>query len=128
MTTKQTHQHAPSGFTLIEVLIALVIIAIALTALLMTTTASIQNTQRLNEKIRAHLVTTQALRQIQLNLIPVTQNQSITESFELFEKTWFWRATVTPTHLSTVEQIEVTTSRNKNGPFSEPHLGFRKAS
>ncbi len=114
------------GFTLIEVLIALAIISIALTALLLTTAETVRGTQRLHDKTIAHLVTTQGLTQVQLDLIPLGKNQSITQSFILFDQEWFWHAESTPTPLSSVECIKVTASPKKNGPFTEPLVGFRR--
>jgi general secretion pathway protein I len=118
--------HKKNGFTLIEVLIALAIISIALTALLLTTAETVSSTHRLREKTLAHLVTTQGLTQIQLDLVPLGKNQTITQSFILFGQEWFWHAASAPTHLSTVERIEVTASPHENGPFTDPLIGFRR--
>jgi general secretion pathway protein I len=114
-----------TGFTLIEVLIALAIISIALTALLLTTAESIKGTHMLRHKALAQLVTTQGLTQIQLNLIPLEKNQETTETLMLFGTRWFWHAQSTPTQLNTIDRLEITASLNKNGPFSHPLIGFR---
>ncbi len=117
-----------NGFTLIEVLIALAIISIALTALLLTTAETVKGTQRLREKTLAHLVTSQGLTLMQLDLVPLEKNQSITQKMMVFGTPWFWHATSTPTHLKTIERLEITASPHENGPFSNPLIGFRRAS
>ncbi len=114
------------GFTLIEVLLALAIISIALTALLLTTAETVRGTQRLREKTLAYLVTDQALTLIQLNLAPLEKQQTITQEMTLLNQHWFWRATAYPTPLKTVERIKVTASSSPDGPFSDPLTGFRR--
>ncbi|MDX2347036.1 MAG: type II secretion system minor pseudopilin GspI [Legionella sp.] len=115
-----------NGFTLIEVLIALAIISIALTALLLTTAETVRSTHRLRQKTLAHLVTTQGLTEIQLGLVPLEQYQSITQPITLFNQQWFWHAKSTPTKFNQVERITVTASVKQNGPFTEPLIGFRR--
>ncbi|MCH9757239.1 MAG: type II secretion system minor pseudopilin GspI [Gammaproteobacteria bacterium] len=115
-----------NGFTLIEVLIALAIISIALTALLLTTAETVKGTQRLRDKTLAHLATTQGLTLIQLNLAPLDKSQTITQEITLFNKKWFWHAKATPTHLKNIERLEITASPNESGPFTDPIIGFRR--
>ena len=115
-----------NGFTLIEVLIALAIISIALTALLLTTAETVKGTQRLRDKTLAHLVTTQALTLIQLDLAPLEKNQAITQEMTLFGQRWFCRAKATATHLKSIERLEITASPLLNGPFTESLIGFRR--
>ncbi|MDF1646266.1 MAG: type II secretion system minor pseudopilin GspI [Legionellaceae bacterium] len=118
--------HKKSGFTLIEVLIALAIISIALTALLVTTAETVKGTQRLRDKTLAHLVTQQALTLIQLDLAPLEKNQEVTQQMTVFGTTWFWHAKATATPLKKVEQLTITASLSQNGPFAEPLIGFRR--
>ncbi|MCH9717759.1 MAG: type II secretion system minor pseudopilin GspI [Gammaproteobacteria bacterium] len=127
MTLKfRTLKIKAQGFTLIEVLIALAIISIALTALLLTTSETIKGTHRLRDQALAHLVATQALTLIQADLSSLPKNQDKTEHIALFGKQWFWHAKASPTHLSTVERIEITASPHENGPFNtSPVIGFR---
>ncbi len=123
MSTRET-----KGFTLIEVLIALAIISIALTALLLTTAETVRSTERLRQKTLAYLTATQALTLIQLELAPLEKKQEITQQITLFGTPWFWHAKASPTSIKTIERIEVTTSPNENGPFTTPVTGFRRQS
>ncbi len=115
-----------NGFTLIEVLIALAIMSIALTALLLTTAETVKGTQRLRDKTLAHITTMQALTLIQLDLAPLEKNQEITQQITLFGHPWFWHAKATATALKSVERIEITASPHENGPFTDPLVGFRR--
>ena len=66
MRTNKAH-----GFTLIEVLLALSVIAIALTALLKATAQNIQNTHRIKEKTISHWIAMQGVSMIQLDLVQI---------------------------------------------------------
>jgi general secretion pathway protein I len=114
-----------SGFTLIEVLLALSVIAIALTALLLATSQSIKGTAQLQNKMLGHLVTTQALARLQLNLTPLGKNQETTESMVLFGTTWSWHAKATSTNTQGLEQIEITANPAKNNTPTDTLTSFR---
>lgn len=114
------------GFTLIEVLLALAIMSIALTALLLSTGEAVRGTARLKEKSMAHIVTTQALTLIQLELAPLSRNQEITQEITLFGQTWFWHAKASATGIQHLEKLEITASTNPAGPFNHPLTGVRR--
>jgi len=54
------------GFTLLEVLVALAILAIALAAVIKTTTANVENAQYLRDKTLAHWVAMNVLKEVQV--------------------------------------------------------------
>jgi general secretion pathway protein I len=114
-----------SGFTLIEVLIALTVIAIALTALLKATGQNIENTQRIKEKTIGHWVAMQGIAMIQLNLIQLGTSQESTQATTLFGEQWFWRAKTQATPIKTIQQITVLISLKQSGPFREELTAFR---
>ena len=113
------------GFTLIEVLIALTILAIALVALLQSMTMSVQISHRLDEKREKHWVAMQALSNIQLHVIPLKQGETISSTTHLLGQTWYWRAQSKLTFIKTMDEITITVSPNKTGPFTDALLGFR---
>lgn len=117
--------HRSLGFTLIEVLIALSILAIALTALLKASAASIVGTQRILEKNTSHLVAMQGLSMIQLKLVPLNTGQETTKKITVFDQVWYWHALIARTNIPNVEKITITTSKSSNGPFHDPLIGFR---
>ena len=113
------------GFTLIEVLIALSILAIALTALIKASTSSIVGTQHLQHKNMAHIVAMQGIARIQLGLSPVSTNQDVTETLQLFGVPWRWHAHLQATGLEKVDRITITTSSSPQDAFHDPIIAFR---
>ncbi len=113
------------GFTLIEVLLALAVIAIALTALFKASAQDVAYTARVKEKTTAHWVAMQALSIIQLNLVDVNQLQENTQTITMLNENWYWRANVITTPVQTMQQIVISVSKNKQGPFTDPLVGFR---
>lgn len=112
------------AFTLLEVLIALAIISIALTALLLVMSISIQGTERVKNKTLSHLVAMQALAQVQLKLTPIQTTQTKTEEITVFGNTWFWQAKSSKTSVPNIKRIEITVSQQASGPFSDPLVGY----
>ncbi|KTD16107.1 type II secretion system minor pseudopilin GspI [Legionella jordanis] len=114
-----------SGFTLIEVLLALAIISIALTALMRATAQNVANTQRIKEKTISHLVAMQGVAMVQLGLLTPSQSQIITQSTTLLGERWYWRVKANPTKIKSVEEITITLSKNQAGPYGSPLTAFR---
>ncbi len=105
------------GMTLIEVLIALVIISIALTAIMKATSQSIRHTDYLQQKIIAEWVGTDVMNEVNLGLIvlPRSANTLSAETIMLGKK-WFWtiEKTATPNPRIRAIQVNVFNSENKN--------------
>ncbi|WP_298624195.1 GspI family T2SS minor pseudopilin variant LspI [uncultured Legionella sp.] len=114
-----------AGFTLIEVLLALAIIAIALTALLKATAQNIENTHRLKEKTISHWVAMQGISMIQLNLLTLNQSQEATQITTMLEQQWYWRAKVSSTPIKNMQKITISVSSKQAGPFREELIAFR---
>ena len=114
-----------NGFTLIEVLLALAIIAIAFTALLKATSQDIVGTRRIKDKMISHWVATQAVQLIQLGLVKITPAQTINEVTTLFNEKWYWRASLEPTPIATIQKIHITMSPQPAGPFVEALNAYR---
>ncbi|MDI9819497.1 MULTISPECIES: GspI family T2SS minor pseudopilin variant LspI [unclassified Legionella] len=114
-----------AGFTLIEVLLALSVIAIALTALLRATAQNITNTQRLQEKTISHWIAMQGVSMIQLGLLSVTPSHETTQVTNMLGHRWYWRVKVNQTPISHVQQLTITVSKNQAGPFASPLTAFR---
>jgi general secretion pathway protein I len=113
------------GFTLIEVLLALAIIAIALTALLKATAQNVSNTQRLKEKSISHWIAMQGVAMVQLNLVQIPGNQEITKVTSMLGQRWYWRAKLSATPIKSMQQITISLSKNQAGPFANPLIAFR---
>lgn len=117
-----------SGFTLIEVLIALAVIAVALTALLKAISQNVENTRRIKEKTISHWIAMQGVTMIQLNLLQVDQNQETTQDTTMLNEHWYWRAKVEATPKKNVQKIIIFVSTKKTGPFREELQAFRYVS
>lgn len=111
------------GFTLIEVLLALSVIAIALTALFKATAQNVSNTQRIKEKTISHWVAMQGVTMVQLGLLQLA-NQEVTKVTSMLGQRWYWRAKMTSTPIKSIQQITITVSRNQSGPFRDPLVAF----
>jgi general secretion pathway protein I len=116
-----------NGFTLIEVLLALAVIAIALTALIKATAQSVSHTQQIKEKSISHWVAMQGVTAIQLGLVSIHPNQEITEVTKILGQRWYWRATLTPTPIKSTQKITITVSNKETGPFGSELIAFRYA-
>lgn len=115
------------GFTLIEVLIALAILAISLTAILKSTSQSINTALHLENKTISHLVAMQGVAMLQLNLLLIPPTQEINEVTTMFGQRWYWRATINPTPIKTIQQIKITVSKKPTGPFIDELQAYRLA-
>jgi general secretion pathway protein I len=97
-----------AGFTLIEVLIALVILSIALTAIIKATSQNIKDTLYIQKKTIALWVGNQIINEITLGLRkpPITPDTLKDES-RMFNETWSWDASLKPTPNPHIQEIDV---------------------
>lgn len=113
------------GFTLIEVLLALTIIAIALTALIKSTAQTVASTTRLKEKSISHWIAMQGVTSIQLGLLKIPATQEITQVTTMLGQRWYWRAQLKSTPVKHMQQINITVSKHQSGPFGDLLVAFR---
>ncbi|MCC5791017.1 MAG: type II secretion system minor pseudopilin GspI [Legionellaceae bacterium] len=111
------------AFTLIEVLIALVIIAISLTALIRSTGQNIQYTNRLQEKTLKHWVARQGINMIQNGDITDTNRKTL--KTRMLNQDWYWRPLIKATPLKKIKKIVIYVSRTEAGPFEETLTGYQ---
>ncbi|WP_419421012.1 type II secretion system minor pseudopilin GspI [Legionella sp. D16C41] len=120
----QTSSHQ-QGFTLIEVLLALAIIAIALTALLKVTAQNVSNTARIKDKTISHWIALQGITMVQLKLLNPDLDKEITQVTTMLGQRWYWRVKITKTPFKDVQEVNIKVSKNQAGPFSEALIGYR---
>lgn len=113
------------GFTLIEVLLALAVIAIAMTALLKATAENISGTTRLKDKTISHWVAMQGIAAVQTGILNLNPGQEITQVTSILGQAWYWRVKITDAPVESMQKITVTLSKNQSGPFTDPHTAFR---
>jgi general secretion pathway protein I len=114
-----------AGFTLIEVLLALTIITIALTALLKVTAQNIENTNRIKDKTISHWIAMQAVAMIQLDLIQLNSNHESTQVSTMLGRSWYWKAKIKKTAIKSIQKITIVVSQKHTGPFSKELIAFR---
>lgn len=98
------------GLTLIEVLIALAIISIAMTAIIKATGDHIRSTTYLKRKTTAYWVAQQVLTEVSLGIIKVPEGGELSESSDMLGKTWTWRVNKEDTGNGHIEKVTVTVS------------------
>lgn len=117
---KKTHA---KGFTLIEVLIALVILAISLMAISKTVNSHIQGANYLEDKTIASWVAENTLVAFNLNIAPAPQTIGSTL---LLKKNWYWRVNIQPLIANPdLEQITIEVTNTLNSPALVKLSGLR---
>lgn len=84
-----------TGFTLIEVLIAVAVLAIALLAVVRSTNVAIRNSDYIQQKVYAHWVAMDTLSSAQVGLTPIpAMGGTQSGQSHVFGKTFPWELTV----------------------------------
>jgi len=108
----KTERGRARGFTLVEVLVAVAIVALAVTGILVAMMRQIDGTAYLREKLFAHWV---ALNRMELAVVANTQSNelphdTVTGSEDMAGRTWYWRAQPKSTANPGAVQLEITVS------------------
>ncbi len=112
-----SERRAHAGFTLLEVLVALAIIAIALTAVVAETGQHVNSTIHMRDRTLAHWVAmnrvTEQLAAEQWPSVGVSNGV-----VEMAEREWFWKMTVAATPDEDIRRIdiEVRIDRERDNP------------
>ena len=98
-----------AGFTLIEVLIALMIVGMALPALMLNVQSVADNTSYIEEKTFAHWIAENRMQEIMLqrrvtNVLAKTKQN---ETIDYGGREWFWQVDVESTALEGMFRVEV---------------------
>lgn len=106
-----------AGFTLVEVLVAVAIVAFAVTALLVAMMRQVEGTTYLRDKLFAHWV---AMNQMELALLTNAHSNQVptdtaTGSEEMAGRTWYWRAKPVATANAGAVQLEISVSDREGG-------------
>lgn len=107
------------GLTLIEVLIALAIVSIALTAVIKSASESIRATNYLQNKTIAMWVASQVLNEIRVGLLTLPNGEEMLKDTSMtLSKKWYWQARQEATSNKRIQKItvQVSTSSEEEVP------------
>lgn len=96
----------PHGFTLLEVLVALAVLALALAAAVSAGAAYVSNQAYLQERTLAHWVARNALIEMQLER-PWAGTGKREDEARMAGLDWYWRATVAETPERDMRRIDI---------------------
>ncbi|HEX2549820.1 MAG TPA: type II secretion system minor pseudopilin GspI [Gammaproteobacteria bacterium] len=97
------------GFTLIEILIALTILSIALTALIKSTSQNIKNTHYLRQKTIATWIATNIVNEARLQLITLPKTPDTLDlEKKILGENWLVKGTLIPTPNPKIQEIQVS--------------------
>lgn len=108
------------GFTLIEVLIALVILSVAFSAMIFSVNQQVRNLQFLKQKTESLWVASNVMAQAQIGLL---SGSLVGQEIQL-DHTWYWQLTTEPTQNNTIERVRVGVKATANGPVVTELTGF----
>jgi general secretion pathway protein I len=95
-----------SGFTLLEVMVALAIVGIALVVMLGLVQRSILVNSRLQQMTRATLLAKQKMSEVETGVHLLDEQQQ--GEFAEPNQNYSWRADYTPTPLTGIEQVDIS--------------------
>lgn len=103
------------GFTLIEVLIALVILSIALVAVIKATSQNIRDTAYLQNKTIATWVGTQVMNEARAGVLKLPSSpDKLANETDMLGQTWPWQAILNPTPNKHISEIDVDVFEKSN--------------
>src|SRR5437870_12834725 len=103
------------GFTLIEVLIALAILSIALTAIIKSTSQNMKDTHHLQQKTIASWVGTQVINLTRVKQLKLPQEpDELSEETDMLGQKWLWKAKRVPTPNPKIQEIKVSVFHKKD--------------
>lgn len=123
MSRRCLRRNACRGFTLIEVLVALVIVAIGLAALMITVSSTARTSGALRDKTLAEWIALNRISEVRLNL-PKTNGQNI-DAGEIYfgNRTWHYDTRYFDTSVTTMKRVVVRVysgdSKAKGHPVAE---------
>jgi len=109
------------GFSLIEVLVALVILAVVMLSVAQLCQHSIRFAYRMRDHLDATWIAQNALTELQLGLTALPSDSGSQTNDETMDNTvWRWQATSSPSNTPRILKINITVMK-KNDPLFKFH-------
>lgn len=109
-------KYQKNGFTLVEVLVALVILTIAFSALMVALNENARNIGFLEKETAANWVATNVLAQAQLGLLNLNRQTGKADGeTEMLGENYSWKLIVATTENKSVNKLEVSVSSDDDG-------------
>jgi general secretion pathway protein I len=116
---------------LIEVLVALMVVSVAMTAILWTLTQKMRATAHLQDKTVALLVGNEVLSEVRLGLLPVSGlAETPPTQVEMLGQSWWWQLNIKDTTNVHIKKVIVRVFSGESQSDSTPTLelvGYVKA-
>ena len=105
------------GFTLLEVMVALAVIAIGMAAVMSAVTTTVKNAAGLRDRTFAQWVAMNKLTEMQINHEWPSTNSSDGSSI-MADHEWYWEIAVKDTDIPTMRRVEISVRENKDDDSS----------
>lgn len=110
---KAIRSNIQRGFTLLEVLVALAVIAIPLLAVMESVTTNVSNAAYLRDRTIAHWVAMNKVAEAQLDAQWPAPGQS-GDKVQMSGRDWYWRMTVKVTNDPDIRRLDVEVRAHKD--------------
>jgi general secretion pathway protein I len=111
---KSYHANTDAGFTLIEVLAALVIVSLGMLAVIQAVGQTVSNTTYLRDKTIAHWVLMNKLTEVRL-ANTLLENTETKGEVEMAGTNWQWRMRVSATDVTSMQRIDINVAPKEAG-------------
>jgi len=106
-----------NGFTLIEVIVALGIIAVCMAAVMTTVTTNARNAAGLKERTFAHWVAMNKMAELHINNKEWPATRTTTGTELMAEHEWYWTMKVEKTEDDSVRRVYIRIRSNEDDEF-----------
>ncbi|TVR63936.1 MAG: type II secretion system protein GspI [Candidatus Competibacteraceae bacterium] len=114
-----------AGFTLLEVLVAMAVLAIAMGAIIGAATQSIQTSAALRDQTFAGWVALNQVNVLLLDPEPWPEDGSRRGEAELAQRVWRWEARFEATDIPDLRLVRVTVRADADGPALNTLIAFK---
>ncbi len=109
------------GFTLIEVMVALVVLSVGLGALMVASSENLRTYQKIEDRMVENWVSIQAVHLLELKMVPLILTQPYYAVTTINHRRCYWKMEARPTKIPSLYRIEISSKMRENVPY-EYHI------